>query len=280
VTGRFPRLVLVVSTLGGRLPQLERLLQCVQDDAPDATVLVADQSNGSAVRDLAARFPIARVVPSGRGLSVGRNACLDHLPEGEPAVVLFPNDNTSYPPGVLAGFRARMGELDVLAGRLAYPDGTAPFPVPAERTVLHRGNAPLAMSATMAVRSTWFQSGLRFDEGLGSGADSPFQAAEETDLLLRILAAGGSAELHPDLVIGGEDATAEMPLGRQIRKTWGYARAHTYVLRRHGWSRGQLAATLLRPLARAVLSLVRLDHRQAIVAVTRSLGRCRGLVSR
>jgi hypothetical protein len=254
----------------------------VQREAPDATVLIADQSGGSAVRALARGFEQSRVIASERGLSRGRNACLAQLPSGAPAAVLFPNDNTWYDAGVLAEFAARMGEhaLDVLAGRLVYMDGSAPFPVPKGRNNLVRANAALAMSATLAIRSSHFEAGLRFDEGLGSGARSPYQAGEETDLVLRILANDGRGELHSDLVVRGEDATRALALREQIHKTWGYSLAHTYVLRRHGLSRSHLARTIVRPMVRALLSLCRLDPRQAVLALTRCLGRCRGLVAR
>jgi hypothetical protein len=269
-----------VSTLGERLTQLERLLRSVQAQAPDARVLIADQSQGRAVGDVADGFSCAQVLTSGRGLSRGRNACLETLEQDEPAVVLFPNDNTWYPPGVLTAIQSRMesAELDVLSGRLEYRDGSAPFPVPLGRTNLRPENAAFAMSATLAVNSSWFTRGIRFDESLGAGARSPYQAGEETDLLLTLLAQGARAELHADLVIFGEDATGAMPLSQQLRKTWGYSRAHTYVLRRHGLSRKELIRALVRPLMRSLLSVVVFDLRQAVIAMTRFLGRCRGAV--
>jgi hypothetical protein len=277
------RMVFIVSTLGVRLPQLARLLDSIQEQAAHGLVLISDQSSDGAVRQLAEKYCFTRVIATGRGLSIGRNACLetlDTLGLDESTLVLFPNDNTSYPPAVLSEISSRMASLglDVLSGRLEYADGSAPFPVPSGRTVLGAQTATFALSATIAVRSSWFIKGMRFDESLGSGASSPYQAGEETDLLLRLIKAGARVELHSDLVIHGDDATATLPIAQQIRKTWGYSRAHTHVLRRHGLSRGNLARSLVRPLMRTILSMAVLDFRHAVIAMTRFLGRCRGLV--
>jgi hypothetical protein len=274
------RLLFVISTLGERPAELRRLLDCLAGEEPGAHVLVADQSENENVGKIAADFDFVQVIPSARGLSVGRNACLSAASLEEPTVVMFPNDNTWYPPGVLSTIRERMISrgLDVLAGRLVYADGSSPFPVPMGCTQLRRENAALAMSATLAIRSSFFADGLAFEETIGAGAPSPYQAAEETDLLLRILAAGGRAELHADLLVCGEDATRSLPLKMQIRKTWGYSRAHTYVLRRHKFPRRSLAIAVLRPFVRVFTSLVKLDVRQSVLAMTRFLGRCRGVL--
>jgi hypothetical protein len=133
------------------------------------------------------------------------------------------------------------------------------------------------MSATVAVRATHFRAGDRFDERLGAGSLGPHQAAEETDLLLRLLAQGAKAELHPDIIIRGKDSTRRMPLRQQISKTWGYSRAHTHVLRRYDTPAPTLLRALVRPLGRAVFDFLRLDLRQSVLALTRFLGRLRGV---
>lgn len=272
-------LTFIISTVGKRLPELRRLLRSLQEEVPNSRVFIADQSPDSGVSSLAAEFSVARIVASTGGLSRGRNDCLASGALDGPGILMFPNDNTSYPTGLLLAVQERMTslDLDVLAGHLVYEDGSSPFPVPPGRTVLDRDNAALAMSATLAVRSSCFTKGLRFDESLGTGAPSPHQAGEETDLLLNILRDGGRAELHSDLVVCGQDATRQLPVAEQVKKTWAYSRAHTHVLRRHGFSWKTLVLTLLRPLVRSLLGLATLNGRQSLLAMTRFLGRCRGL---
>jgi hypothetical protein len=241
---------------------------------------VADQSAASCVKEVVAGFPGVHVISTQKGLSRGRNACLDALEGSADDIILFPNDNTWYLRHTLLNIDERMmsSDVDVLVGRLTYGDGSSPFPVPAGRTTLVRDTVLLASSTTMAVRSRWFTDGLRFDERLGSGSPTPYQAGEESDLLLKILQQGGRAELHADLIVCGDDSTASLPLWRQVRKTWGYGRGNTYVLRAHHLSRRMLALSLARPLVRAALSVALLDFRQAMVALARFAGRLRGLL--
>ncbi|MEL4419695.1 hypothetical protein, partial [Shewanella algae] len=81
------------------------------------------------VAALAAEFA-ARGVPvtattSGRGASLGRNTGVAALPAGE-AVVTFPNDNTTYPPGTVDALHAAVDDSAFLAGGFTSWDERGP----------------------------------------------------------------------------------------------------------------------------------------------------------
>ncbi|WP_083567471.1 glycosyltransferase family 2 protein [Hyphomicrobium sp. CS1GBMeth3] len=182
---------LVVCTLG-RAEPLRRLLASLDTQAhPPHEIIVVDQNPPGYLDPVLAEhkgLPI-RHVRSERGLSRGRNVGLN-LAEGR--IIGFPDDDCWYDPDVLqkvGAFFSSRPDISLLCGRTIDARGTEslnrywPISEPITRAnVFGTGN-----SNTIFVRSAVVAAIRGFDETLGVGASTPFQAGEESDFLLRAL---------------------------------------------------------------------------------------------
>lgn len=185
---------LVVCTLGREAP-LKRLLASLaeQDYRPFEIILVDQNPDGylDAVLRAHAGLPLARL-RSEKGLSRGRNAGLGHA---RGAIIGFPDDDCWYDRGVLDAvdrFFAAHAEVDLLSGRTV--DGAGNESVNrylTESGPITRANVfETCNSNTIFVRRDVVGAVGGFDETLGVGAGTPFQAGEESDFLLRCLGRG------------------------------------------------------------------------------------------
>lgn len=183
----------IVTTLG-RIDALRALLSSLelQVQRGDRIVLVAQQ-NADGVAALALEFS-ARGVPvvattSTRGASRGRNAGVAAV-DVEDIVLLFPNDNTVFPTGTVSAVRAHVQSPDFLAGGFTSWDERGPkTTLPPAGTPLDRWNVWTVIEMGILMRRELFDQVGGFDETIGPGANTSWQVAEGTDLLLRTLAA-------------------------------------------------------------------------------------------
>ncbi|WP_431795794.1 glycosyltransferase family 2 protein [Microbacterium enclense] len=182
----------VVTTLG-RIAPLRALLTSLADQLrPGDHVVLVAQGAQEDVAALAAEFA-ANGVPvtattSGRGASLGRNTGVAALPEGD-AVVTFPNDNTTYPPGTVRALHAAVDDAGFLAGGFTSWDERGPkTTLPAPGTPLDKYNVWSVIEMGILIRRSLFDAVGGFDEDLGPGSVTPWQVAEGTDLLLRAMA--------------------------------------------------------------------------------------------
>lgn len=184
----------------------------------DAVARLADEFR-------AAHFPI-RVVTSDRGAALGRNAGVASLPAAVDFLLHFPNDTTTYPPGTLA----RLRELpeSFTAGALTVVDEAGPkFVLPGPGASLDRWNVWSVIEMGLLIRRTVFDRVGGFDPGIGTGAPSPWQAGEVTDLLLRLMDDGLAAgfDWQPaNLHVGGITDAHGLASGERRRKLRGYGR--------------------------------------------------------
>lgn len=228
----------VISTLG-RTDALDALLgDLAAQTRPPLVVAVCDQSDGSG-RTVAevcnvhrARLDI-RVVTSPRGLSRGRNAAATAV-RGETDYLFFPNDTSRLAPDVLEHFRPR-DNVEAFAGQ--YRDAHGPR-THIEAALLHLGknNVWAAMEPALFVRSDAFAASGGFDESIGSGASTPWQSGEGTELLLRLGEAGGRIQFDPDLVVEGVPENEGLDRAQRQRKLRAYGRGYGHILRE--WNYG------------------------------------------
>lgn len=208
--GCIVNLGLVVSTLG-RIDPLRRLLDSLDGELAlgDRVVLVAQDrvpEVEALARSYAERGLGVIVTTSSRGISIGRNAGVAALGDGE-WLLSFPNDTTWYPAGVLGRLRSHADEL--IVGALAVHDEHGPkFALPDAGTSLNRWNVWSVIEIGLVMRRSVFDRLGGFDPLIGSGAASPWQAGEGTDLLLRLVSIDPSmahdfAWLPREIFVGG-----------------------------------------------------------------------------
>jgi hypothetical protein len=253
------RLALIVSTLG-RLASLEKLFVSLRDQliAGDQLVIVA-QGNEGAVRELAKNFntlPIL-VTTSERGLSLGRNVGVQSLPDGD-FVLQFPNDTTWFPNGVISRIRAIVSNPEFILGSMTvFDDYGARAHLPPPGTLLNTITAWKVLEVGLLIRRCKFEKLGGFDPSIGTGANSPWQSGEGTDLILRALAKWPLLAHKflwlPD-TISTCTATETYNLSRAARrqKLIAYGRGMGWVARKHHCSVGW---KLKRLLGRATIGI-------------------------
>jgi hypothetical protein len=226
----FVNIGLVVSTLG-RVESLRRLFDSLsgQMTADDALVVVA-QRNLPEVEALAASYRSATmritVMTSRPGAACGRNAGVAALPAGRDLLLNFPNDTTWFPAGALGRMR-RLPE-DFSVGALTVVDENGPkFVLPEPGTPLNQWTVWSVIEMGILIRRSLFDALGGFDPQIGTGAPTPWQAGEATDLLLKLIRSGqgaGFAWQPAQLFVGGIADPSGLSSAERRHKLRGYGR--------------------------------------------------------
>lgn len=248
------QLALVVTTLG-RLGPLQRLLESAGPQLRDGDELViVAQRHHEQVVDLADRLRPAvgrlTVTESALGASIGRNAGAAAVLAADP-LLLFPNDTTWFPDGVLDAIRAFPPRS--VAGALTVVDPTGPrFRLPDAGVPLDRRTVWSVIEMGLIIRRSVFDAVGGFDAEIGTGASTPWQAGEVTDLLLRMLSARPTTDfawMPASVWVGGVAETEGLDAAERRRKLRRYGRGIGRVIRRHRydpvWTAAFVGAGLL-----------------------------------
>jgi len=237
-------LSLVVSTIG-RPEQLRRLVGSLLEQrgvADPFELIVVDQSDDNSCGSLLAQEnpPLRwRAIRTEPGVSLGRNIGAE-LASGQ--VLAFPDDDCWYHPRTVATASALtqlLGDEAIVSGRLVTADGQpSMLRWPSQPRSLNRRDIwRAAISPTLFIPRRVFTAAGGFDEGLGVGASTPWQAAEETDLLLRAMSAGLEVRYSPTIQVYSADPRAECGDGFAT-KMRGYGQGVGRVLARNRYPRG------------------------------------------
>ncbi|WP_375206959.1 glycosyltransferase family 2 protein [Hyphococcus sp.] len=256
------KLSLVISTLG-RTSDLNKLFESLTAQTfHDFEVIIVDQNDEDFLAAFVQSdwgFPLKRIhTPGQRGASRGRNV---GWREARGDFVLFPDDDCWYPADFLSKAVKLLEDLDadILCGRAANMSGES------INGRFEKTPQPVSRKNVFTTQIEWMiffrrevlQKIEGFDEDIGVGASTPFQACEGQDIVLRALSCGAKAFYDPDLFGHHEDISKVRPDRANIIKARGYARGLGRVLRLHEYSAASLFWWLMRPLAKIPLNVLR-----------------------
>lgn len=235
---------LVVTTLG-RIQPLRALLTSLERQLrpADRLVLVAQGSHDEVAAigaEFAARGVPVIVTQSARGASLGRNTGVAALPPGD-FVVNFPNDTTVFPAGTVEGIRSAVDGPDFLAGGFTSWDERGPkTTLPPAGTRLDIWNVWSVIEMGILLRRSAFDAVGGFDERIGPGAATPWQVAEGTDLLLRVIERYPEASerfvwLPADVHVDGISTAFGLTAAERRRKMRAYGRGTGHAMAAHSY---------------------------------------------
>jgi GT2 family glycosyltransferase len=192
---------------------LERCVTAIlEGETRPAQIVIVDQSRSDVTSELVARagwdavVPVTYVRQSCVGLAASRNAAVAHATE---PVVAFTDDDCVADGLWLTSIMRAFGDAgtDVVTGRILPlgPETPGFHPVSLRTSAVRsvfRGRAipwKAGSGGNVAVRAEWLDRMGGFDERLGVG--SPGRAAEDIDMLYRLLRAGATLRYEPDAVV-------------------------------------------------------------------------------
>jgi GT2 family glycosyltransferase len=270
-----PSFDLVVATVD-RVEQLGRLLASLGRQTHSRfRILLVDQNEDDRLDEVVGDHPSLEVehVRAARGLSRARNAGLKRV---RAELVAFPDDDCVYPNDLLERVARRFAadpSLDGWTGRAADARGHSSPSWAHDAAVLTRENLwNRAISFTIFLRSSLVRAVGPFDEQLGLGSGTPWCSGEETEYLVRAIAAGARIEYDPELVVVHE-VKASRSLGAQEGASVGY------ILRKHAYPVGTVGRMFVRPIGGALLAIARRDAAGARFQLATFRGRVRGFRS-
>jgi glycosyltransferase involved in cell wall biosynthesis len=192
--------------------------------------------------------------PGETGLSRGRNIGWRHA-SGK--YIIFADDDCWYPPTLFERVAQlfQSSNASFISGRAANEAGrsingrfkSAP-------QVIGRSNVwTTSIEWMVFFRREVLEKVGGFDETIGLGASTPWQAAEGQDIVLRALSEGFSGYFDPSL-IGHHPEIRNVIDNEAMRcKARAYARGMGFVLRRHGYGIGSLVSWVGRPFIAAMI---------------------------
>ena len=258
----------------------------VNQEFKDFEILVVDQNRDSRVSSVL--VPYEReldirliATPTRQGISCGRN---DGWRQARGNVIVFPDDDCWYPSWFLRkGIELLDSTVaDLVSGRFADEVGRSingRFASRAQR--ITRRNVWLTQSESASFYSRELLERLGgFDEELGVGSFSPWQAAEGPDLILKSLERRFVGYYDPSLYGFHHEYDLDDPSGRMKKRGRMYARGMGYVLRRHRFGIFSLLHWASRPLLTALVAAIRGKSYRARYALSVALGRLEGWTGR
>lgn len=232
-----PRIGVAVTTVG-RWDELRGLLDdlAAQTRPPHAVAIAHHDATAAAeldalVQSFADTLDITTVI-SPRGISNGRNAAAATFGD-DVDWVYFPNDTSRLDDDFFERIAHHTtSETTVCAVQLVDREGTRNS-LPAPGAPFTRRSVWGAIEPATVFSRDAFERAGRFDPTLGSGADTPWQAGEGTDLLMRMSQLDGFAiEWIPDIVVHAHTEFAHLAPGERTRKIRFYGRGSGYLYRR------------------------------------------------
>jgi glycosyltransferase involved in cell wall biosynthesis len=274
---------LIVATLH-RVTEFERLLASLEEQTcRDFEVLVVDQNPDDRLVPVLDRHGtlVIQHLRSERGLSRARNVGL-RAASGD--IVAIPDDDCWYPADLLENVASWFkpdsnSEFDMLftALRTAENAHSGPrTPSAARRCTKSDISTCLSASAALFMRRSVATTVGGFNEYLGIGAASKYQAGEERDYVLRAYQKGFQIWYEPSFTVH------HPPFGsveRLKQTTYSYALSEGCVQRMYHYPLRKVGGDLVRSFGGAAVRLCQGDLFNASVYMLRGAGQLIGYVS-
>ncbi len=272
----------VVSTLG-RTQELSRLLESLeQQSLKDFEVVIVDQNDDDRLCDILSprpwSFTLTHVhTPHQRGVSRGRNV---GWRRARGRVMVFADDDCWCAPWFLAKADTLLKATgaDIVTGRAADETGrsiNARFETTAQS--IDRKN----VWTTSIEWMIFFRRGVLealggFDATIGPGADTPWQASEGQEIILRALSAGFHCYFDPSLYGFHAELNVRSPDAAMLHKARGYSRGMGFVMRRHGFGLATAIYWITRPSIAVVIHTILGNGSRVLYYLNVARGRLEG----
>jgi glycosyltransferase involved in cell wall biosynthesis len=255
-------LSVIISTLGTRSAELERLLRSIMAEQLDGLeVVVVDQSPDRTAHRVAGDCLAGSDIPlvcvtSDRGAGRGRNAGLQ-VARG--ALVTFPDDDAWYPTGGLAAILGRIAADPQLDGCMFVARGSdgrissnrfARRAGPIRRHLVFRQG----FASAMFFRTDAIRRAGGFDAEIGPGSQTPWGAGEEAEILMRMLAGGAAMRFDPTLFVHHEDPDLVPDAMRERVRS--YSRGVGYIVAKNGVTALYVPMLVVRPALGLLLATI------------------------
>lgn len=279
-----PEFSLVISTLGAAEGLRQALESILSQSYSSVEVIVVDQNHGEHVRRITDLFhdtKKVRHIRSEIGLSKGRNAGL-LVAQGR--IVGFPDDDCQYPPTLLAEVKAQFSKYPDASGvcvRCCDQEGRDGAGR-SDRTsgLITKSNVwKRAVSIGTFLKFDAVKQVGQFDEYIGLGSSTPYQSGEETDLVLKIITAGGNIYYDPSINVIHHRYVSNISK-HTIERAYAYGLGKGLLLRRYNYPTHEVALHFARPVVGASLALISGNLSLARLRYARARGRLNGWKSR
>jgi glycosyltransferase involved in cell wall biosynthesis len=274
------RFSLVTATLGRTDEILALLTSLTLQTFIDFELIVVDQNSDDRLVPILTRFPalnIRHLRCPVRALSLARNRGFEQC-TGE--IVAFPDDDCLYQPDTLALVNtcfATDPSLALLSGPAISSEGA----LSSGRWLAAGGPITLAtvwtavIAFNLFIRRDLVAAVGGFDPALGVGAR--FGSAEDTDLAIRVLQAGGNCVFNPSLQVVHPDKRLTPAA---VARAFSYGTGLGRVLRKHRVAKLVVLQFFIRPMGGMLWSLARFRWLHVHYYGKTLLGRMSGYLAR
>ena len=280
----YPLISLILATIQ-RTEEVEYFLcKLLEQTYKEIEVILVDQNFDdrliTIIHKIKDRIPIIHI-NSQPGLSKARNI---GLPYAKGEIIAFPDDDSWYPPDLLATiieFFSNYLDWDGITGTASSGKNESSIwkwdrdPGRCTLTNVWQRGMSITCFLTRRVIDT---IGL-FDKELGLGSPTPWQSGEETDYLIRAIKAGYHIQYLPDLLVHHLDTLPDYT-EQVIQKAYFSGCGMGHVLQKHSYPFLYSLSTVVRPLLSATRAIVNGHPKKATYFKAIAHGRWQGLTGK
>lgn len=251
-------------------------------------LIIVDQNRDGRLNQLIKKYStninIKHIKINKVGLSIARNTGISNA-TGE--ILAFPDDDCEYPENILERIKDEFTKNDhiaVLTGRCLdkQSNTTSAGKFKNKSCQINYLNVfKTAVSVTLFIKKSAIED-LKFDERLGLGAE--FGAAEETDLLMRILEKKYIALYNPSIIVFHPNIE-EIKTKNLLNRYYYYGKGIGAVIKKHisiykiPLLIHFLNLIFIRPLSGIIINLLKLKFYKAKLYIHLMRGRLKGFFS-